>query len=186
VVSAGSTDSWPVWQGDRVFVTNHVLAGVLIGQRFPRRPWAAFLAGCGSHLVMDAVPHWGCDVSVAGGPERFLRAARRDGVLGLAVMSAAVVAVEPERRSATLAAMAGAVLLDLDKPMEHFFGAHPFPVVVQWFHGWIQRESPAGIRTELAAGAALALADTMAMLRTGRTDADGRRAPVRPVSAHRP
>ena len=167
-----------------MFVTNHVLAGVLIGQRFPRRPWAAFLAGCGSHLVMDAVPHWGCDVSVAGGPDRFLRAARRDGVLGLAVMSAAVVAVEPERRSATLAAMAGAVLLDLDKPMEHFFGAHPFPDVVQRFHGWIQRESPAGIRTELAAGVALALADTVAMLRAGRTGADGRRAPVRTVSVH--
>ena len=49
-----------------MFVTNHVLSGALIGQALKGRPVAAFVAGIGSHLVLDAMPHWGCDFDAPG------------------------------------------------------------------------------------------------------------------------
>ncbi len=124
-----------------MFVTNHVLSGVLIGQALKRRPVAAFVVGIGSHLVLDAMPHWGCD-DEPDGTERFLQVAKRDGVLGLAAMAAAALAVDRSARLSTLAAMAGAALLDLDKPIEHFFGVRAFPDVVMRIHKGIQNESP--------------------------------------------
>jgi hypothetical protein len=136
-----------------MFVTNHVLSGVLIGRALERRPVAAFLIGVGSHLVLDAVPHWGCDLTEEGAEERFLSIARWDGVLGLATMAAAAITVDRRSRTATIAAMAGAVLLDLDKPMRHFFGSDPFPGVVNRFHHWVQNESPDGMPKEFAYGA---------------------------------
>ena len=142
-----------------MFVTNHVLAGALIGRRYPGRPGAAFLVGLGSHLAMDAVPHWGCDVTVAGGSERFLRAARRDGVLGLVLAGAALLATDRRHRASTAAAISGSVLLDIDKPMEYFFGVNPIPAPVQELHGGIQRESERGMPVEVAAGVLLALAE---------------------------
>ena len=44
-----------------MFVTNHVFSGVVVGRLLERRPVTAFVAGVGSHLVLDMVPHWGCD-----------------------------------------------------------------------------------------------------------------------------
>ena len=144
-----------------MFVTNHVLSGVLVGRAMERRPVAAFLMGVGSHLVLDAVPHWGCDFSEEGAEERFLSVARWDGVLGLAAMAAAAVAVGRRRRTATIAAMAGAAFLDLDKPMKHFFGFNPFPDVVTRLHGRVQNESPDGMPKEFAYGAVLAVGDIL-------------------------
>jgi len=43
-----------------VFVTNHVLSGVAIGQVLARRPVTAFAVGVASRLDLDAMPHWGC------------------------------------------------------------------------------------------------------------------------------
>lgn len=140
-------------------MTNHVLAGALIGRRFPNRPATAFLVGFGSHLLMDAVPHWGCDFQQPGGPDRFLRAARRDGLLGLALLAGCVWAADRERITATVAAIAGAVLLDIDKPSEHFFDRNPVPDWLQRFHGRIQRESEELMVVELATGLALAIAE---------------------------
>jgi hypothetical protein len=40
-----------------MFVTNHALAGVLIGQVLEENPMAAFAAGVVSHLALDAMPH---------------------------------------------------------------------------------------------------------------------------------
>jgi hypothetical protein len=140
-----------------MFVTNHVLSGVLIGRAFERRPGTAFLVGLGSHLVLDAVPHWGCDRFAAGGPERFLVVAKRDGLCGLGAMVTAALAVDRRARVATVAAMAGAVLLDLDKPCEHFLGWHPFPDWVQRLHGFVQNESEQGMPNEIVAGSAMAL-----------------------------
>lgn len=142
-----------------MFVTNHVLSGVLIGQAMRRRPVAAFVAGVGSHLVLDAMPHWGCDVSSREGSERFLRVAKRDGLVGLAAMAVACMAVDRKTRVATVAAMAGAALLDLDKPIEHFFGIRAFPKVVMKIHQGVQNESTEGMSNELAYGATFALAD---------------------------
>jgi hypothetical protein len=147
-----------------VFVTNHVLSGVLIGRLLKTRPGAALLAGVASHLVLDAMPHWGCSSSEPGRAD-FLTVAKRDGVLGLAAMASAALAVERSARAATVAAMAGAVLLDLDKPLLHFFGFDPFPGVVQRLHCRIQNESPGGMPNELRVGAAFALADLLTVLR---------------------
>lgn len=148
-----------------MFVTNHVLSGVLIGRLLKRRPGAALLAGVASHLILDAVPHWGCIRSQAGGTERFLTVAKRDGVLGLVAMAAAALAVERPARTATVAAMTGAVLLDLDKPFLHFLGLNPFPAVVQKLHEQIQNESPDGLPNELRFGAAFAVADLLTVVR---------------------
>jgi len=142
-----------------VFVTNHVLAGALIGRRFARRPVAAFLVGFGSHLLMDAVPHWGCDLREAGGPDRFLRAARRDGLLGLAVLAGSVWMTDRKQVPAVVAAIAGAVILDVDKPSEYFFDRNPVPDWLQRIHGRIQRESDQLMVVEVATGLALAVVE---------------------------
>ena len=137
-----------------MFVTNHALAGAALGA-LVRRPVPAFVAGAASHVLMDMAPHFGgLDMD---GPE-FLRAARVDGVIGLGV-TAAVAAVAPAavRRSA-LAGLAGACLVDLDKPGRHFFGRSPFPAAVDRLHGRIQNEGPNGRWTEAATAAALVVA----------------------------
>jgi hypothetical protein len=147
-----------------VFVTNHALSGVLIGRSLERRPVAAFVAGVGSHLLLDAIPHWNCDTNVEGGPEHFLRIAKRDGVLGLATMAAAALAVDRRARSATVAAMVGAVVLDLDKPIKHFLGVNPFPMAVRRIHSWAQNESPSGMPNEIAFGVACVAVDSVVTL----------------------
>lgn len=157
-----------------MFVTNHVLSGVLIGRALERRPVAAFVVGVGSHLLVDAVPHWGCDRSAPDAQDRFLRVARRDGVLGLGVMAAATLAVDAKARPSVMAAMAGAALLDLDKPIEHFFGIYPFPEPVRRLHVWIQNESTKGLPRELAFGAVFAVADTVAAVASRRRGRAGR------------
>jgi hypothetical protein len=146
-----------------MFVTNHVLSGVLIGRALERRPVAAFVAGVGSHLALDAMPHFGfkeqagTDVDT----ERFIRMAKRDGLLGLGAMAVSVMAVDRRARLATAAAMAGAVLLDLDKPSVYFFGFNPFPWSVRRLHARVQNESSTGMPLEVAYGLLFALADTV-------------------------
>ena len=44
-----------------MFITNHVLAGAVIGLVAPRRPAKVALVAAGSHFVLDSVPHWGTD-----------------------------------------------------------------------------------------------------------------------------
>jgi hypothetical protein len=144
-----------------VFVTTHVLSGVLIGAASRGRPTAAFVAGIGSHLALDSIPHWGCDQSIEGGYEKFLRVAKRDGLTGLAMTAAAVAAVGKRDRNATIAAIAGAVLLDLDKPFLFFFGVNPFPRLVVRLHSRVQNESPNGMGNEIAYGATFAAVDAL-------------------------
>lgn len=139
-----------------VFVTNHVLSGVLIGQVLRRRPMTAFAVGVGSHLLLDAFPHWSCGSETPEDAERFLKAAQRDGLLGLGAMAVAALSVGRESRAATVAAMAGAVLLDLDKPILHFTGLRAFPDFVNRIHKAVQNETPNGLRNELVYGAAFA------------------------------
>lgn len=148
-----------------MFVTNHVLSGVLIGKALERRPVAAFVVGFGSHLAVDRIPHWGCPKGVDGYSEEFLRAARRDGLLGLAAMAAGALVVDRRARPAVIAAMVGAALLDLDKPCNHFLGFNPFPVPMRRLHTWVQRESVSGMRNEVAFGAVFALVDTVVAVR---------------------
>jgi hypothetical protein len=143
-----------------MFVTNHVLSGIVIGRVLQRRPVAAFVVGIGSHLVLDMVPHWGCDARTADGQQLFLRYAKRDGIAGLAVMACATAAVDRRARSATLAAMAGAAFLDTDKPMMHFLGRNPFPLAIRRIHARVQNESLDGMPNELLFGLLCAVADT--------------------------
>jgi hypothetical protein len=158
--SVSTRPGW-VWETRSVFVTNHVLSGALIGQLMKRRPVEAFLVGVGSHLLLDAVPHWGCDLDEPARSERFLKVARTDGTLGLVTMAVAAAMVGEKARTATVAAMAGAVFLDLDKPMDHFFGRNPFPRPIVWLHGMVQRESADGMPREFAYASAFAIADTI-------------------------
>ena len=144
-----------------MFVTNHALSGVVIGRLLRRRPAAAFVVGVVSHLLLDAVPHWGCSPRE---PERFLAAAKRDGLLGLTTMAGATIGVDPGSRTAVVAAMSGAVLLDLDKPLLHFFGIDPFPRVVQRIHTRIQNESEKGLPNEIGFGLACAALDIVALV----------------------
>jgi hypothetical protein len=135
-----------------MLLTNHVLAGALIGA-LAHRPVPAFAVGVASHFVLDAVPHWGDWAST----RHFLRAAVPDGLISLAAMGA-VAAVSPaERRPAVVAGMVGAALPDIDKPAKLFFGRSPFPAAVDRFHGRIQREAAGRAPLEVLTAVALAV-----------------------------
>jgi hypothetical protein len=152
-----------------VFVTNHVLSGALIGHVLSRRPATAFVVGVASHLALDAVPHWGCETSPNGRRERFLLVARRDGVLGLGAMGALALAAPRQTRPAVIAGMVGAALLDIDKPLKHFFGWNPFPGAVQRVHEEVQNESSEGLPNEIRFGVGFAVADiAMSCVARGR------------------
>ena len=147
--------------------TNHVLSGALIGYGV-RNPVLAFAVGVASHLGLDAVPHWGqrqlSDV---------MHVAVTDGLLGAGTMAVVGATMSRHRRTAVLAGMAGAALLDMDKPCTVFFGGSPFPAVVDRVHAGIQRESPHRMPQELAVGVAGALV-VSALVRRSRTAPGGR------------
>jgi hypothetical protein len=136
-----------------MLVTNHVLAGAAIGTVLHRRPALAFAVGVASHLAMDCLPHWGLP-RVPGSHERFLEVAKRDGLSGLAAIA---LLSGPARgiRPGVLAGIAGAALLDVDKPARHFFDRNPVPAPIQDFHERIQREAPHRMRAELVIAAGL-------------------------------
>jgi hypothetical protein len=141
-----------------VFVTNHALAGAAIGA-VVRRPVPAFIVGVASHVLMDMTLHFGeADMR----HDEFLRLARVDGTVGLCVTAAVAAAAPPSVRRSALVGLAGACLIDLDKPGRHFFGRSPFPPVVDRFHGHIQNEAPHGRWTEAATTAALVAAVAVA------------------------
>lgn len=135
-----------------LFITNHVLAGAIAGSVYRDRPVRAFVLGVATHIAMDVTPHWG-DANLSR--DGFYAVAKRDGVLGLAALATITVAGVPPR-TALLAGMAGAAILDSDKPGEFFFGFNPLPGWLDRFHKAIQTESPEGLRTEIVAGVALA------------------------------
>ena len=119
-----------------VLITNHVLAGALIGSAAPG-PVSAFAAGVVSHFAMDAVPHWGVD-SIRD----VLPIAVADGLVGLTAMALVARATPPGRRTRVVAGMLGAAFPDTDKPWDLFVGGSPFPRAWDDFHGRIQVESP--------------------------------------------
>jgi len=134
-----------------VFITNHALAGAAIGL-VARRPVPAFVAGVASHLVMDVALHWGDDRLDW---EQFLEVAKVDGTIGLAVCAAALAASPRAARVPMAAGIAGACLIDMDKPALHFFGRSVFPARVDEFHHRIQTERPVGWVVEALAAATL-------------------------------
>ena len=145
-----------------MLVTNHVLAGAVLGRGVRSVP-AAFAGGVLSHLVLDAIPHWG------GVPlEEVMRVAVADGLTGLGAMAAVTLATEPSLRPAVLAGMAGGAFLDLDKPSTVFFGFSPFPRAVDGFHSRIQTESPRRMPQELLVGLGTSLVIAALSLRARR------------------
>jgi hypothetical protein len=137
-----------------VFVSNHALAGAAIGA-LVRRPVPAFVIGVASHVLMDMTPHFGeRDMD----EDEFLRLTRIDGSVGLGVTAAVAAAAPRSVRRSALVGLAGACLIDLDKPGRHFFGRSPFPPVVDKFHDHIQNEAPRERWTEAATTAVLVAA----------------------------
>ena len=137
--------------------TNHVLTGALIG-RVTRRPGPAFALGVASHAAMDVVPHWGSDDDAD-----FLRVARRDGLVAAALGVAALALAPPPSRRAVVAGMAGAAVLDMDKPQRHFLGRSYFPTVIDHWHERIQRGREAPHRMPFDVTAAAVLAAVLAL-----------------------
>jgi len=136
-----------------MFITNHVLAGAIVGTALRRRPVLAFCAGLATHIAMDMTPHWGDKTLSQDG---FYAVAKRDGVLGLGAVAVVTAAGVPPR-TALLAGIAGAAVLDSEKPCEFFFGFNPWPDWLNRFHKAIQRESPEGMRVEVPAGLLLSV-----------------------------
>jgi hypothetical protein len=134
-----------------MFITNHVLAGALIGSALP--PVPAVAAGFVSHLVMDNLPHYG-----EGGGPLHLPTARKDGVLGLAGIAFCTALTPSGKRPAVLAGIFGACLPDTDKLGEHFVGRSPWPPAFDRFHKRIQREALNRFPIEVGAAVAMGLA----------------------------
>jgi hypothetical protein len=80
-----------------------------------------------------------------------------DGLIGASTMAVVTSATDPVRRARVLAGMAGAALLDLDKPCQVFFGFSPFPRSVDVLHARVQRESPRRMPQEILVGLSGAL-----------------------------
>jgi hypothetical protein len=138
-----------------VLFTTHLLAGALIGRGGLPAP-VAFAAGVASHVAMDVLPHWG-----RWDDDELLRVARVDGLTALAVAGLVLRSSPAGRRASVAAGMAGAGLLDLDKPGRHFFGRSPFPRPVDEAHARIQsgeRRHRWWVDAAATVGLALALA----------------------------
>lgn len=144
-----------------MIITNHVVAGAVIGARAPG-PVSAFALGFASHGVMDAIPHWGHpDYAV------FVRVAVVDGLVGLAVMTLFARWSPPDRRAAIIAGMLGACAPDADKPSTLFFDRSPFPAWFDAAHKRIQNEAHHRMPREMLI-AAVGCVVVGARLRRGR------------------
>jgi len=161
-----------------MLVTNHVLSGALIGHAAPSVP-VAFATGVVSHLLLDAVPHWGVHRPI----REVMSVAVPDGLIGASTMAVVTATTDPVRRLRVLAGMAGAALLDLDKPCLVFFGFSPFPRAVDALHARVQRESPRRMPQEVLVGLAGALL-VAALTRRRREQRDGRRGLQQSTAAH--
>ena len=145
-----------------MLVTNHVLAGALIGTASPG-PVSAFTIGVASHFAMDAIPHWG-DV---GDLRDVLPVAVADGLVGLTALLLVAASSPRARRTRVVAGMLGAAFPDSDKPWELFVGGSPFPSWFDAFHSGIQTESPRRMPQEFLVAAVTGLVVRRA-LRTAR------------------
>jgi hypothetical protein len=148
-----------------VLVTNHVLAGALVGLACPG-PVSAFVAGVASHAALDVVPHWG-DRPI----EDVMPIAVADGLTGLTAIALVWSRTPSAHRWRVLAGMAGASVPDLDKPGRVFLGRSPFPRAVDDLHARIQtRESAGRMPQEIVVGlgTAAVLGLVLRRLRAGR------------------
>lgn len=141
-----------------MLITNHIIYSTLISKMFKLNPATAFLAGVGSHLVLDSIPHWGPDKASPNADKDFLAIARVDGVVGASLTLA--ICKNSNFDLSTMACLAGAIAPDLDIVTNHFFGKVFIPKAFSRFHGRIQIESADRISKEFyfsIVGAALLL-----------------------------
>ncbi|WP_462187030.1 MULTISPECIES: hypothetical protein [unclassified Frankia] len=144
-----------------MIISSHVGAGAFVGMAI-RHPMSALAAGFVSHLVMDALPHWGTGPNTE--PE-WLPIARKDGVAGLAAMALLTASAPAGRRLAVLAGMTGACLPDTDKVGRYFVGVSPWPSRFDRFHEAIQNEARHRLPREIATAAVLTTAGTLLLRR---------------------
>ncbi|WP_018500463.1 hypothetical protein [Parafrankia discariae] len=142
-----------------MIISSHVGAGAFVGMAVPRLG-PALAAGFLSHLVMDALPHWGTG---PGTESEWLPIARKDGVAGLAAMALLTAAAPADRRIGVFAGMVGACLPDTDKVGRYFVGSSPWPARFDRFHEAIQNEARHRLPREVATAAALTAAGTLAL-----------------------
>lgn len=124
-----------------MFITNHVIAGSVIGLAAPNVP-VAFTAGFVSHFVLDAIPHYYSS--------NWKRAGVIDGLIGLTVAATIYTKTPAHRRGRLVAGVTGACLPDSDKPLLMFTGSKRHPQWFQKFHGMIQNEQKKFWRNEAA------------------------------------
>jgi len=152
-----------------MFICNHVIAGAAIGLVLEDHPFAAFVAGVGSHFALDMVPHWAShDKPKDDGSysDEFVRAAKIDGCLGCALIGTLLLAAPS--KPAVAAGIAGACLPDLDKPAQYFFGKVPFPAWWQELHRKANNQRPGLAPREMVIGAVGMTAVMVAMSRRRR------------------
>jgi hypothetical protein len=149
-----------------VLLTIHTLSGALLGSALRGRPTVALAAGVGSHLALDALPHWGAD----GDDERWLEVARRDGIVSLVALAAVTAAAPPEARVSVVAGSLGAIAPDLRAPLQRYFGVQPYPEAFDELHTEVQRgrESPRRLPQSFAVGTGLAIAVGAVLVRLRR------------------
>lgn len=133
-----------------MLITNHTLAGSIIGATAPNIASAAVF-GFASHFVLDAVPHWGTSDRTT-----YLRIARIDGIVGLGVLGVCVARAPNAQRGRVLVGALAACAPDIDKPAQHFLNRQGVPGWFQHIHQCIQRESPKRLAQEPAVAALLA------------------------------
>lgn len=152
-----------------MLISTHVLSGALLG-RAVRRPVPALVLGAASHLLLDALPHWGHGTGWPPAPmdEQMFRVAAVDGLTGLALLALVARTAGPEHRLGVLAAVAGACAPDLDKPGRLWAGRSPWPEAFDRLHARIQVdvERPELLRRDVAVVAVGALL-TLAVLARG-------------------
>lgn len=142
-----------------MIISSHVGAGAFVGMAV-RRPGVALAAGFLSHLVMDAMPHWGLGPNTE---DEWMPIAKVDGIAGLSAMALLTASAPAEVRLAVLAGMTGACLPDTDKVGRFFFGQSPWPARFDRFHERIQNEARHRLPREVVTAAALTVVGTAAL-----------------------
>jgi hypothetical protein len=142
-----------------MIISSHVGAGAFVGMAI-RQPGAALAAGFLSHLVMDALPHWGLGPNTES---EWMPIAKVDGIAGLSAMALLTASAPAQVRLAVLAGMTGACLPDTDKVGRYFWGSSPWPNRFDRFHEKIQNEARHRLPREVATAAALTAAGAVAL-----------------------
>lgn len=124
-------------QAEAVLFTLHAAAGTAIGWALRQRPTLAVAAAAASHLLLDAIPHWGTD-----NKRTWLAVAATDVTIGTAATAHLISKAPAQHRRLLATTATAAIALDLPK-IPRTFGL-PVPFEPDWLrhlHSNIQRET---------------------------------------------